>query len=141
MENTVIAASPFDIPVRPCTCHPDDEPPKPCARKYALSECRAMQHTPGPWRVVRQNPSPTTGEWMISGARPGYLAEVRDCGSGDVRANAELIASAPDLLIENMKLKAAIERMRCAGGSVEFQMAFELAKDLLHNADRHQLSS
>jgi hypothetical protein len=25
---------------RPCTCHPDDNPPKPCARKYALCECR-----------------------------------------------------------------------------------------------------
>ena len=41
-----------------------------------LVECRVMQHTPGPWRVERQNPSPTTGEWMISGAKPGYLAEV-----------------------------------------------------------------
>jgi hypothetical protein len=35
---------------------------------------------------------------MISGAKPGYLAEVRDCGSGDVQANARLIAAAPDLL-------------------------------------------
>lgn len=26
---------------RPCTCHPDDNPPVSCARKYALSECRA----------------------------------------------------------------------------------------------------
>ena len=34
---------------------------------------------------------------MIAGAKPGYLAEVRDCGSGDVRANAHLIAAAPDL--------------------------------------------
>lgn len=24
---------------RPCTCHPNDNPPKPCAKKYALSEC------------------------------------------------------------------------------------------------------
>lgn len=24
---------------RPCTCHPDDNPPKPCPRKYAYSEC------------------------------------------------------------------------------------------------------
>jgi len=54
--------------------------------------------TPGPWKIARQNPSPTTGEWMISGAKPGYLAEVRDCGSGDVEANAKLIAAAPDLL-------------------------------------------
>jgi hypothetical protein len=25
---------------QPCTCHPDDNPPVPCARKYALTECR-----------------------------------------------------------------------------------------------------
>jgi hypothetical protein len=25
---------------RACTCHPDDNPPQPCARKYALSECK-----------------------------------------------------------------------------------------------------
>ena len=25
---------------RPCTCHPDDNPPVPCPKKYALSECR-----------------------------------------------------------------------------------------------------
>lgn len=24
---------------RICTCHPDDSPPKPCAKQYALSEC------------------------------------------------------------------------------------------------------
>ena len=56
------------------------------------------QHTPGPWRYVRENGSPTTGQHMIKGAIPGYLAEVRDCGSGDVAANARLIANAPDLL-------------------------------------------
>ena len=59
--------------------------------------------TPGPWRYDRTNGSPTTGEHMIAGAKPGYLAEVRDCGSGDVRANAHLIAAAPDLY-------AALER-------------------------------
>lgn len=26
---------------RSCTCHPDDNPPVPCQRKFALSECRA----------------------------------------------------------------------------------------------------
>jgi hypothetical protein len=25
---------------RPCTCHADDDPPKPCAEKYSLSECK-----------------------------------------------------------------------------------------------------
>lgn len=56
------------------------------------------KHTPGPWRYDRCNGSPTTGEHMIAGGKPGYLAEVRDCGSGDVSANARLIAAAPDLL-------------------------------------------
>ena len=56
------------------------------------------EHTHGPWRIERQNPSPTTGEWMIAGSRPGYLAEVRDCGSGLQEANAKLIAAAPELL-------------------------------------------
>ena len=54
-------------------------------------------HSLGPWTVRRQNQSPTSGEWMIAGSNPGYLAEVRDCGSGIVEANANLIASAPEL--------------------------------------------
>jgi hypothetical protein len=57
-----------------------------------------FKHTPGPWRYCRENGSPTSGRHMIAGATPGYLAEVRDCGSGDVGANARLIAAAPDLL-------------------------------------------
>lgn len=27
---------------RPCTCHPDDNPPVPCAQKYALTDCLAV---------------------------------------------------------------------------------------------------
>lgn len=27
------------VVARPCTCHPDDNPPKPCPQRYALSEC------------------------------------------------------------------------------------------------------
>ena len=30
---------------RPCTCHPDDNPPVPCQRKFALAECRAAEAT------------------------------------------------------------------------------------------------
>jgi hypothetical protein len=29
-----------EITNRPCTCHPDDNPPVPCPKKYALGECR-----------------------------------------------------------------------------------------------------
>ena len=75
--------------------------------------------TPGPWRYDRTNGSPTTGEHMIAGAKPGYLAEVRDCGSGDVRANAHLIAAAPDLYAALDDLLAAYaepDQQICCGG-------------------------
>lgn len=32
------------VPERACTCHPDDSPPQPCAKQYALAECRAMSY-------------------------------------------------------------------------------------------------
>jgi hypothetical protein len=35
---TVAPAEPAE---RPCTCHPDDNPPQPCAKRYALAECKA----------------------------------------------------------------------------------------------------
>lgn len=57
-----------------------------------------MEHTPGPWRYDLTNGNPTHGIHMIAGSKPGYVAEVRDCGSGDVKANARLIAAAPELL-------------------------------------------
>lgn len=33
-----------------CTCHPDDNPPSPCAKQYAFSECKAAQE-PGRWSI------------------------------------------------------------------------------------------
>jgi|APCry1669192522_1035417.scaffolds.fasta_scaffold04459_3 hypothetical protein len=35
-----------DGEARPCTYHPDDNPPVPCARKYAYSECVAASKAP-----------------------------------------------------------------------------------------------
>lgn len=29
-----------EIDTRTCSCHPDDNPPLPCPRKFALTECR-----------------------------------------------------------------------------------------------------
>jgi hypothetical protein len=34
-------APPVEQAERPCTCPPDDDPPQPCAKQYALSECKA----------------------------------------------------------------------------------------------------
>jgi hypothetical protein len=38
-ETDVMADYDYARDTRTCTCHPDDNPPKPCARKYAYSEC------------------------------------------------------------------------------------------------------
>ena len=73
------------------------------------------QPTPGPWRYCKTNGSPTHGQHMIAGAKPGYLAEVRDCGSGDVGDNARLISAAPDLL----------EALRLMVDLVELAVPFE----------------
>lgn len=89
------------------------------------------------------------------------IERLRNCIRGLTDQNAALIwdlqghgdgEPIPDVLVQNAaltgenmmlkhelaacqrdaeRLRAAIERMRVAGGSHEFQMAFELAKDLL----------
>lgn len=38
MNETQACAAAPDI--RSCTCHPDDNPPLPCPRKFSLTECR-----------------------------------------------------------------------------------------------------
>lgn len=53
-------------------------------------------HTPGPWAY-----RPSNDGHFIAGAgeNSGYLAEVRQCRSKqDIRADARLIAAAPELL-------------------------------------------
>lgn len=37
---------------RPCTCHPDDKPPVPCAQKYALAECRVEALAEAMWQLL-----------------------------------------------------------------------------------------
>jgi hypothetical protein len=39
-ESGALNQSAAAAPIRPCTCHPDDNPPVPCQQKYALEECR-----------------------------------------------------------------------------------------------------
>lgn len=37
---------------RRCTCHPDDDPPRPCAEKYALTECRVSALEDAMWQLL-----------------------------------------------------------------------------------------
>lgn len=68
--------------VRPCACHPDDNPPRPCPQKYALTECReaALSRSQGAgsadagWRPIDDD-TPRDGTrvdlWHDNG-REGY---------------------------------------------------------------------
>ena len=91
------------------------------------------QHTPGPWRYCKTNGSPTHGCHMIAGATPGYLAEVRDCGSGDVEANASLIAAAPDLLGALVGLVAMVDAISPLEGDTVRRARAAIAKAVGHN--------
>jgi len=65
---------------RPCTCHPDDNPPKPCAEKYALSECKDAP------RVVQE----WTPEWLVNyGSAENWLREICDAHNTELAAARE----------------------------------------------------
>ncbi len=57
---------------RPCTCHPDDNPPRPCPRKFALGECRAASEAaqgaePAAWQ---HKPDRAGAIWVLSHMSP-----------------------------------------------------------------------
>jgi hypothetical protein len=56
---------------RSCTCHPDDNPPNPCARIYALTECRRREQEE---RAMFEYWMSDGGEWpkAIERSRDGY---------------------------------------------------------------------
>ena len=87
-------------------------------------------HTPGPWNYTKIDNKKFHG-FRVHEGNGGPFTHIADLHghAPDVEANAQLIAAAPDLL-------AAIEAMRVAGGSAEFQTAFDRAKKLalMHNA-------
>lgn len=41
---------------RTCTCHPDDFPPIPCPRKFALTDCRAAAGGYDPFTTPLDDP-------------------------------------------------------------------------------------
>jgi len=68
------------------------------------TETKAVQHTPGPWRVCEDGLVVIT-----SNSGPDYFPSPL-CPSDDIaelRANARLIAAAPELLLSCMELREA----------------------------------
>ena len=67
----------------------------------------SAQHTPGPWAYRPSN----NGHFIAgTGENSGYLAEVRQCRSKqDIRADARLIAAAPEMLAALQAVLAEID--------------------------------
>jgi hypothetical protein len=53
---------------RPCTCHPDDNPPVPCPKKYALAECRAAAEQARLLRAPQQQAEPVAEITDVQGS-------------------------------------------------------------------------
>jgi predicted nucleic acid-binding Zn-ribbon protein len=67
--------TPQSVPAdKPCTCHPDDNPPDPCAKQYAYSEC--VKATPdAPLSQGRYAKSVTAGQAKMSEQIEALIAE------------------------------------------------------------------
>lgn len=63
---------------RPCTCHPDDNPPVPCAKRYALTECKAAAYEALRSRLAAQeNAARQADERGDEAMRRAHAAEAR----------------------------------------------------------------
>lgn len=78
---------------RPCTCHPDDNPPQPCPKKYALSECRAAASLQGCNPKLQSNPpevaiaaAPCIGNDPSCPCQDGDLCHYKDSPDGKTKA-------------------------------------------------------
>ena len=98
----------------PCTCHPDDNPPQPCAQRYALGDCRAAA-LGAEWMRREADPSAPIDlsqeavddmAWTLDhmgepGSRPRHAAAMlralRAAAPADPVAEAALHRSFPDV--------------------------------------------
>ncbi len=121
---------------RPCTCDPDDLPPSPCARKYALGECRKAASQPVAWRVeCKWLDTSLDQTWCKYGdyarLKSAESAQQRFANPGDIESRIvplythRYIVSLQDevsgLREANTKLVGALDMVREAlhGGEVE----------------------
>ena len=63
----------LDERVRPCTCHHDDDPPRPCPRKYALSECRHAALTLARQRIEKLEEALRRARGVCAGASAKHV--------------------------------------------------------------------
>ena len=68
-----------------CTCHPDDNPPIPCAKKYALSDCKKTMQSTITWHKYPDEMPPEDTRILLFGTNINiglFMAETEDMNGG-----------------------------------------------------------
>ncbi len=104
------------IEIKPCTCHPDDLPPSPCARKYALDECRKAASQPVAWRVECKWADPAVDQtWRKYGdygtLKSAESSQQRFANPGDIELR--IIPLYPERALREVRL-AVLRDIRAA---------------------------
>jgi hypothetical protein len=109
-EGAAAKAQPQDT--RKCTCHPDDNPPRPCPRKFALTECRkaaAQPRAPGEFDVLVKALTWFAEERHNGGrnseAIPGYV--IWDASTKEIYLGSILYRSAQAITTLTARLREA----------------------------------
>ena len=76
------------VPERACTCHPDDKPPQPCAKQYALAECNAMSYATALATALHAKHYPEVTQWRPLPDLLGVLTQIDNMVSGLARREA-----------------------------------------------------
>ena len=104
-----------------------------------MMETKTAQHTPGPWEIIPHGAGETADMTIREDKTSGqYVALVQVFGDSDfaprARANAALIAAAPE---------TAAERDRLRAENAELRGALEAVADMRTDqaTDHHQLSA
>lgn len=71
---------------RECTCHPDDNPPQPCAKQYALEECRAMSYATTLATALHAKHYAEVTQWKPLPDLLGVLTQIDNMTAGLKRA-------------------------------------------------------
>ena len=151
------AQGPVDVNVRSCTCHPDDNPPSPCAKQYATNECRDYdEELHKAWVDAAMVKAYDFAEAYCNHQCDGENDRLHEMNTARRVLREHLIGQPASMMRESelvarmeekhgvfmaqataevKMLYGAIEAMRVAGGSQEFQAAFDAAKALLPNAE------
>lgn len=101
---------------KPCTCHPDDNPPVPCPQKFALSECRAAAPAPHQEAIAllrEMKAAPAPAPAPADDTAKGIMALITDLKNAGEQYGRCIVAR-HNVLYAGEKADAAEDALRAA---------------------------